>query len=253
MSLAGWRDWRIGRSGLPEFVGLVLIGLYMAAVAAFGSDNAPEPLRYAYWLVVMVGGGVIAALIEPWLAKIGWRWSPLFAAAQALVMTPPIAVFVWLMSGLMFGGRLSLMHLVTVLPSVLIVDVAVVVLAWLVRRAYRKPESRPVPAHIAPPAIRDRLPPRLARAELHAVQSEDHYLRIHTSAGNDLILMKLADALEALQDADGMQVHRSWWVARRAVEHARWSRGRGELELKGGLKVPVSTRYAAAVKQTDWA
>jgi DNA-binding LytR/AlgR family response regulator len=168
-------------------------------------------------------------------------------------MTPPITVFVALAANAWFGDPFTLHHLLLLTPSVFIVDVTVVILAWLVRRAYRKPQPRPVSAHVPPPAIRDRLPPRLARAELHAVQAEDHYLRIHTSAGNDLILMKLADALEALTATDGMQVHRSWWVARHAVEHARWRRGRGELELKGGLKVPVSTRHAAAVKQTDWA
>jgi hypothetical protein len=253
--LARWRDWRIGRSGAPEFAGLVLIGIFMAAVDAFGGEEAQPVVRYIYWLTVMLGGGVIAALIEPWLERAPplQRWPPLRAAAQALAMTPPVTLFVWLMSGLIFGARLSAEHLLMLTPSVLIVDVAVVILAWLVRRAYRGPEPRPVSDKAPPPAIRDRLPPRLARADLHAVQSEDHYLRIHTSAGDALILMKLADALEALRDSDGMQVHRSWWVARQAVEQARWRRGRGELELRGGLKVPVSTRYAAAVKQTDWA
>ena len=255
MVLSNWRSWRIGRSGAPELVGLVLVGVFMAAVAAFGSRDMPPLLRYGYWLTVIPGGGLIGALIEPWLEKVPWLASrpPVFAAAQAVVMTPPITVFVALAAAAWFGDRFNLQHLLLLLPSVFTVDVAVVILAWLVRRAYRKPEPRPVSAHVPPPAIRDRLPPRLARAELYAVQSEDHYLRIHTSAGADLILMKLADALEALAEADGMQVHRSWWVARRAVEHARWRRGRGELELKGGLKVPVSNRHAAGVKQTDWA
>jgi hypothetical protein len=253
MSLADWRRWRIGRSGAPEFGGLVLIAVFLAAVDAFGGEEAGPVRRYSYWQAVMVGGGAIGALIEPWLARLDWRWPPLFAAVQALAMTPPNTEFVWLCSGLWFGARLSLMHLLMLTPSVFIVDVAVVILAWLVRRAYRKPEPRPVSERASPAAIRDRLPPRLARADLHAVQAEDHYLRIHTSAGADLILMKLADALEALQASDGMQVHRSWWVARHAVEQARWRRGRGELELKGGLAVPVSSRYAAAVKQTDWA
>jgi DNA-binding LytR/AlgR family response regulator len=65
--------------------------------------------------------------------------------------------------------------------------------------------------------------------------------------------MKLADALDALADCDGLRVHRSWWVARHAVEQARWRRGRGELELRGGLVAPVSNRHAAEVKRLDWA
>jgi DNA-binding LytR/AlgR family response regulator len=33
----------------------------------------------------------------------------------------------------------------------------------------------------------------------------------------------------------------------------RSARGRGELTLANGLKVPVSRAYAAAVRDTDWA
>ena len=92
MVLSNWRSWRIGRSGAPEFVGLVLVGVFMAAVAAFGSREMPPLLRYGYWLTVIPGGGLIGALIEPWLEKVPWLASrpPVFAAAQAVVMTPPI-------------------------------------------------------------------------------------------------------------------------------------------------------------------
>lgn len=255
--LAGWRDWRIGRSGAPEFVGLFLVGLYMAAVGAFGTITEPTSLRFAYWQLVMLGGGAVAAVIEPWLEgpDLLARIPVLRAAVQAVVMTAPITVLVWTTSRLMFGGRFRAEGLVELAPSVLIVDIAVVVLAWLIRRAYRQPQPQPLPASdkAPPPAIRDRLPPRLARAELYAVQAEDHYLRIHTSAGQELILMKFADALDALKSCDGMRAHRSWWVARGAVEEARWRRGRGELRIKPDLRVPVSRSYAAGLKDVDWA
>ena len=251
----GWRDWRIGRSGAPEFVGLALIGLYMAAVGAFSSASMQPAVRYAYWQLAMLGGGLIAALIEPLLARIGLlqRRPPLFAIVQALVMTAPITVYIALLSALMFRHPFHLIQLRYVAPSVLTVDIAVVILAWLVRRAYRKPAAAPASDKAPPPAIRDRLPPRLARAELQAVQAEDHYLRIHTSAGQELILMRFADALEALKDCDGLRVHRSWWVARGAVQEARWRRGRGELQIKDGVRVPVSSSHAAQVKAVDWA
>ena len=65
--------------------------------------------------------------------------------------------------------------------------------------------------------------------------------------------MRLGDALEALKACDGLQVHRSWWVARRSVETVRWKKGRGALTLEGGLEAPVSETFAAAVRATDWA
>lgn len=51
---------------------------------------------------------------------------------------------------------------------------------------------------------------------------EDRYLRIHTDGGSDLILMRLRDAVGELAGADGLQVHRSFWVARAAVRAAGW-------------------------------
>ena len=65
--------------------------------------------------------------------------------------------------------------------------------------------------------------------------------------------MRFADALAALEGMDGVRVHRSWWVARWAVEDAHWSRGRGDLTLAGGLVAPVSRAYAESVRALDWA
>ena len=56
------------------------------------------------------------------------------------------------------------------------------------------------------------------QASLLAIKSEDHYLRIYTSIGEELILMRLSDAVESLAGADGMQTHRSWWVARHTIK-----------------------------------
>ena len=68
----------------------------------------------------------------------------------------------------------------------------------------------------------DRLPLRLRGATIRAVQAEDHYLRLHTDRGSDLILMRLSDAVSELEGLEGARTHRSWWVAREAV---RWAFG----------------------------
>ena len=53
-----------------------------------------------------------------------------------------------------------------------------------------------------------------------ALQGEDHYVRIHTALGSELVLMRLGDAIQELDGLEGERVHRSWWVARRAVDQA---------------------------------
>ena len=203
----------------------------MAAIGAFDTDGADPPRRYLYWVTVMVGGRVIGAVIEPLLRATPLARRPwLLAVAQVLAMTPPITLLVWLVSAAIFADRPNPAILPELAVAVLIVDAGVVALALLVRRATAA-VSHPAPRLVGdvPRAIAAKLPPRLARADLIAVQAEDHYLRVHTSAGSDLILMRFADALAALAPCDGVRAHRSWWVARRAVDDTRWSRGRGRL------------------------
>ena len=246
--------FRVGRSGAAEGAALVLFGLFLATIAPFGTAEAPTPLRYLYWQLAMVGGGVIAALIEPVLARRLAGRPRLFVLAQLAAMTPAIAVWVSLLPVIVFGARVSGERILQILPDVLTINVAVVVLAWLTRNALNRSEIRSAPPEgLAPPALRAKLPPRLARARLVAVEAEDHYLRIRTEAGSTLVLMRLGDALEALSGLDGFRTHRSWWVARTAVEAARWKGGRGALTLSDGSSAPVSRTYAAALKGTDWA
>ena len=245
---------RVGRSGAAELAALVLFGLFLAAIAPFGTAEMPAPARHLYWQLAMVGGGVIAALIEPLVAARLSGRPRLFALAQLAAMTPPISAWVSLLPVMLFGSRVSPGHILLMMPDVLTINVAVVVLAWLTRKALGRRDPPPaVPEGLAPPAIRTRLPPRLARARLVAVEAEDHYLRIRTEAGSALVLMRLGDALEALAGVDGFRTHRSWWVARTAVEAVRWKAGRGALTLSDGSTAPVSRTYAAALKGTDWA
>ncbi|MBU3970468.1 MAG: LytTR family transcriptional regulator DNA-binding domain-containing protein, partial [Alphaproteobacteria bacterium] len=82
--------------------------------------------------------------------------------------------------------------------------------------------------------------------------SEDHYLRIHTDRGSDLILMRLSDALVELEGLEGAQTHRSWWVAKDAVRGVSRGDGRATLTLEGGIAAPVSRRYAKALRETGW-
>lgn len=244
---------RIGRSGLAELVGLSLLGLFLAAISAYDSDGLPAPGRYLYWQLALAGGGVIGAVIEPWVARLLPGRPRLFVLAQLVAMTPPICLWVTILPVALFGGPLSPGKVLWVAPSVVTINAAVIGLAWLTRAAFKPPAARSAPEGVAPPALRRRLSPRLARARLVAVEAEDHYLRIRTEAGSDLVLMRFADALEALAGADGFRTHRSWWVARTAVELARWKGGRGELVLSDGSTAPVSRTYAVALKGTDWA
>jgi hypothetical protein len=114
--------------------------------------------------------------------------------------------------------------------------------------------STPPPTAITTmrPAFYDRIPSHLS-GELLALEMEDHYLRVHTDGGGDLLLMRLRDAVAELAGADGMQVHRSWWVAAAAVVRMeKDADGRIKLILRNGLRVPVSRSRAAMVRAAGW-
>ena len=143
-----------------------------------------------------------------------------------------------------------------VLP-VFTVSAAMTVLNVLTARARAEAEApAPAAAPSAPPMggsrFRERLSPRLRGAAIHAVEAEDHYLRVHTDRGSELILMRLADALAELEGVEGAQTHRSWWVAREAVTDVRRADGRATLTLKDGAQAPVSRSFAPALRAAGW-
>jgi DNA-binding LytR/AlgR family response regulator len=123
-------------------------------------------------------------------------------------------------------------------------------LAFLVRRPATRTHAAAPSA--PPPKFLARLPPKLQGAEIFAVEAEDHYLRLHTSLGQDLILMRLADAIAELEGLEGAQTHRSWWVAKAAVAQVERGDGRATLTLKDGAEVPVSRGFAKQLRSAGW-
>lgn len=245
--------WHIGRLGPVELLILALIGVFLALIGAFDTDQVDALRRFAYWIVPLVAGGACAGVIEAWLeGRPGLARRPwLRAVALTLLMAVPATAIVLASAAVLFGSSPTLRHCLALYPQVVLVCAGLVAIAWLARRRVERVVA--TSEHAPPPTLRDKLPPKLARARLLAVQAEDHYLRVHTDAGDALLLMRFADALQALDALDGLRTHRSWWVARSAVEDARWSRGRGDLTLAGGLTAPVSRAYAESVRAVDWA
>lgn len=94
-----------------------------------------------------------------------------------------------------------------------------------------------------PPVKRPRLLGRLSgdfRGPIIALQSEDHYVRVHGAAGSELILLRLRDAIAEMDGTSGEQIHRSWWIARDGVAGmVRAGRSRN-VRLANGELAPVA-------------
>lgn len=234
---------------------LVAIGLLMGFLGPFGSDRIPDAYRYIYWMICMVGGGVIGITADELLSRrmaSGWRR----VAVVSVLMTPAVSLLVLSTEHLLMGGRLDwhgFMRLLWQVWPILLAVMAVRALVW--RRSPARVETRTI---IAPPlpeaeaVFRRRLSAKRRAARLIAIEAHDHYLKVHTDAGVELVALRFGDALEELAGAHGWRVHRSWWVAADAVEDVRWRRGVGEMRLVGGLTAPVSRTYGPVLKEAGW-
>ena len=94
--------------------------------------------------------------------------------------------------------------------------------------------------------------PAPKRGELHHLRMQDHYIEVHTDKGMEMVLLRFRDALREVEDIEGMQVHRSHWVARAAVDAVERRDGRITLRLVNGNRVPVSRSFVPALRARDW-
>jgi uncharacterized membrane protein len=230
------------------------IGVLMALLGPFGTMERPLLLRFEYWFICMVGGGLIGIAIDAPVRRATDRfWVRLLIVS--VLMTPLVTVLVGLTNHWLVHMRLSRSNLMQPLFQVFVVSFAAMLFRQLVWA--RAPErAAPAAAEALPPdpleAFRRRLSAKRREAALIAVEAEDHYLRVHTDAGDELITARFGDALAELAAAKGFQTHRSWWVAADAIDDVRWTRGRGEAKLKSGLTVPISRSNAAPLKAAGW-
>lgn len=228
------------------------VGFFLSFVSAFDTGEIPFLRRTALFLAFSVFGGFISAGAVRWAGWLSWsRGAPWrrFAFVGA-VMTLVMGTAVWIVVGVADPDSFRLVLLPQYLAVSLVMSTILTGVAYAVFRPTTVTHAGP--AGSAPPRFLARLPAALKGAELWAVQAEDHYLRIHSSRGSDLILMRLADAVAELDGIEGAQTHRSWWVARAAVRDVRRGEGRATLVLANGLEAPVSRSHARTLREAGW-
>ncbi len=241
-------DWKGWLRGLV----ITLVGAtFFAYAGAFNSSRVAAPVRFTYWFGLMILGWLWGAFVSRrFFARFGQPkhlWLRILAAS--VVLSIPYSVVVALASHLAWGSNFdNLPNIVDVLVSVTSVSVIMVTINVLVARQISAVTS----AGTQPAKFLERLPLKLRGGEVWAVEAEDHYLRLHTSKGQDLILMRLSDAIDELEGIEGARVHRSWWVARAAITEAVRGDGRATLTLKDGAEVPVSRTYARLLRERSW-
>ena len=231
------------------------VGVFLSFVEAFDTGHVAFLPRTAFMVTVGLAGALLgmASFRLAGLIPLTRRGLVVHTVISGTLMTPLMGLLVWGAVGFVSRGRahtheLPQYMLITWVMCLVMSGLAI----FLSHRREAAQAAQAAPAAPAPVKFLERLPLKLRGAEIWAVEAEDHYLRLHTSKGQDLILMRLADAVAELEGIEGAQVHRSWWVARDAVADARRGDGRATLTLKDGSEVPVSRTYARLIREAGW-
>jgi hypothetical protein len=228
-----------------------VIGVFISLFGPFDRGLAAYLANSLANLVFSLSGSLIGLFsvreIERRLDRGAWVTGIL----AGLLMAPAQGLIVWSVVSLVEGGWLPSAALPELFWRTSLICIASCCGATLVTHRRQAVASAAPPAP-APVKFLERLPLKLRGAEIWAVEAEDHYLRLHTSRGQDLILMRLADAIAELEGKEGAQVHRSWWVARDAITAAEKGDGRAVLTLRDGVRVPVSRTYAGKLREKRW-
>lgn len=248
-----------------------IAALLMTMTGALGTGAVGTPTRLAYWLGIMLTGHFIGTGVT----AVVWQWRRfadrpwLEGSIVAVGISAPMTAVVLAGSVLVFGfAPADANSLANFYLIVLAITAVLTALSYALGRpaaARARADDRLAPADPAPlaapsepmsaparPRLADRLPPALRAATIDALEAEDHYLRVHTDAGSDLVLMRMGDAIAEMDAVEGARTHRSWWVRRAAVTAVDRADGRATLTLRGGLKVPVSRTQARELAALGW-
>lgn len=231
----------------------VIVGAILSLTGGMGAAAAPLAQRLVHGEVLMISGLALGYIASRRLVPRVWFETRRLVAAilTTVIIGLPMTMLAALSAVWTNHAMLGVPLLADVLPTTLATTAGIVAIAFLMQ-SRTVSETHLAPKGAPPPRFLARVPAKLAGADLWAVESDDHYLRLHTSRGSDLILMRLADAVVELEGIEGARTHRSWWVARDAVTDVERADGRATLILPDGTRAPVSRAYLKALREGGW-
>ncbi|WP_454701062.1 LytTR family DNA-binding domain-containing protein [Agrobacterium burrii] len=234
---------------------------FLAILAIFiltGPFGTSETMSFAdrllYWTIVQTGAwaiaivfsivanAILAARIESMLARM---------MIGSLLASLPIGLLLGLTNHTFYDNQLGFLSILKSSLTALPLCAIFCLLSYLTAR-----QSLQTTAETHDDAGRketntatllERLPPQ-KRGELLRLSVEDHYTEVVTTRGRQLVLLRFADAMKEIGNTQGLQVHRSHWIADADVASLRKHAGRLHLITGDGTEIPVSRSYNAAVQ-----
>ncbi len=216
----------------------------LTLAAPFDTGTAMRALpRFAYWAVIVIASysiGYWANMLAETAPFAGSRLKRILISA--LVTSLGVTALIYLLNGLALdywptGTEAAILALnIAVISSIITV----------IFQIAEQQNAPPAPVQTTIPLL-DRLPLN-KRGPLVSISVEDHYVRIRTTKAEEMILMRLTDAIRETGET-GLHVHRSHWIATAQVTAATRKGDGALLTMTHGPDIPVSRANVAKIKE----
>ncbi len=223
-----------------------------AITGPFGTFDALNfPARLGYWAIIQSLTWAIALTVIALCGAVLQK--PAFSnittvLVGALLAAVPIGIVVEALTAYLFDRPITLPNVVWQIALSAPISMLLGLLAILFLQGSQEGAQAPVHAPKSSERFLRRLPVE-KRGPLLYLTMQDHYVEAVTNKGSALILLRFQEAMDELAEYDGLQIHRSHWVALDAVETWRREGGKLLVEMRGGAVLPVSRSFAKPVRE----
>lgn len=225
----------------PKFYAYMIVAIIILTMSGpFGTLEHYNFLeRFAYWAILtpttyLLASGVATIVTVSLTRKNLNSWLAYICGGTTAGII--VGMFVWLFGVFLdqsFGQSIS--GLLTAMTYTIPITIGVTMLF----KVSEKTSEDKLQTQMSENKFFERIPKHLGR-DLISLNSQDHYVKVTTSMGSELILMRLSDAITDLDGLDGIQPHRSWWVAKKHAAQIKTDNGKKIIELSNGDIVPIS-------------
>lgn len=245
-----------------ELLVIVALGLLIGLLGPFGTFTAPPAQRMVVWVIWLLAGYSLfrpTGVVASWLCEA--TGMPFLAGRLlALVVASVPLTLIVIMTGngssfsdaLRSPGFWTMYLYIAVVAAVVLVAMTAIFGRSAPLTTPSQSIAEPEPAAPPPESTEPTLPLPPGFGQIRALKGEDHYVRVIGDGREELILMRMRDAIERLGEVDGLRIHRSWWVAKDSVASVRREGRAAVVILTSGHEASVARDMMPQLRAAGW-